>query len=578
MRLNKHFRLILGFLLFLNVASIIGILYAQYKGRVLDEANKGDADVPEVLWMTDRKIPEKVDLGAYLVAFSALQNQQWEIASDKYLQVLKTDPDNYTLGKEAYLLNVLMGRLDKIEDLAKSLNRFQQPGLLTEYVLATYAIKKQEWASFRTILERKKKHPVDDLLKPLLIAWSFAAENNVEGAYQALKTLKSKKEFIPYYAYHQGLISLWLKDEKRAHDSFTQFASDSLIVVSYLPEIQAFYAMRNAWNMDNPIYVQSQLLQAKQPATIELMRAEAVRPITPLLGIAEAFYNVSTALGGSAAAQESALLLNALSLHLRPQALLSLVWSAELLDAMGKPEIASYYYAQMKTGSQTLQFKQAINLIQKKRLTEALSILDKLKTTNQNSLSLWLILAGLYVDLNKWPQALEAYSHVISVPEFSQMPQPKQADIYFARAFIYDKLNESSVAEEDLRHALTLDPENALILNHLGYRWMEKNIDLQKGFALVKKAYKLRPLDPYIIDSMAFGYYAEGNYAKAVTLAEQSVDLMPQSSVANAHLGDIYAALGRKREAGFQYYKALKLKSDLTPDLEKELTKKVARK
>ena len=419
---------------------------------------------------------------------------------------------------------------------------------------------------------------MDELLKPLLLAWSFAAEEKSDEAYQTLEPLKAKAEFIPYYAYHKGLIGLLLKDDTAAKEGFSLLATNSLIVMSYLPEIQAFYAVRNAWNLDNPMFVQTQILQSKQPATVELMRSDPVRPMTPLLGMAEAFYNVSTALGSGSVAQESALLLNALSLYLRPQALLPLVWGAELLDAMGKPEIASYYYAQMKTSSQTLRFKQAINLIRKKQLSEALVVLDKLKPTNQDSLSLWLILAELYVDLNKWTQALDAYSHVILTSEFSKMPQNKQADIYFARAFIQDKLNESRAAEDDLQRALQLDPNNAMVLNHLGYRWMEKNINQAKGFELVKKAYSLKPLDPYIIDSMAFGYYCEKNYAKAVTLAEQSVDLMPQSSVANAHLGDIYAALGRDREAGFQYYKALRLKSDLTPDLEKELMQKIAQK
>jgi len=143
---------------------------------------------------------------------------------------------------------------------------------------------------------------------------------------------------------------------------------------------------------------------------------------------------------------------------------------------------------------------------------------------------------------------------------------------------VYDRLNRSDRIESDLQQALALNPKNAMVLNHLGYRWMEQNTNRTEGFELVKQAYQLKPLDPYIIDSMAYGYYCEGDYAKAVALAEQSVDLMPQSSVANAHLGDIYAALGRKREAGFQYYKALGMKADLTPDLEQELSKKIAQK
>ena len=179
-----------------------------------------------------------------------------------------------------------MGRLDKIEDLVKSLNSFEQPGLLAEYALAGYAAKKKDWTSFRAILKQKKKHPVDELLKPLLLAWSFVAEEKSDEAYQTLEPLKAKAEFVPYYAYHKGLIGLLLKNDTAAKEGFSLLATNSLIVMSYLPEIQAFYAVRNAWNLDNPMFVQTQILQSKQPATVELMRSYPVRPMTPLLGMA----------------------------------------------------------------------------------------------------------------------------------------------------------------------------------------------------------------------------------------------------------------------------------------------------
>ena len=75
---------------------------------------------------------------------------------------------------------------------------------------------------------------------------------------------------------------------------------------------------------------------------------------------------------------------------------------------------------------------------------------------------------------------------------------------------------------------------------------------------------------------MAYAFYRKADYQKALPLAEKTVDVMPQSSVANAHLGDIYAAMGRSREAQFQYHKALSLSYDLTPTLKASLTQKMA--
>ena len=578
MRVSRRLNLILCVLVLINIVCGTAVLYVQHQNRVAEKQVVSENKEPQLLWMTQRKMPDDIDIGSYLAASVAVQDQQWELAADKYLKVWAADPDNHALGKEAYLLNAILGRFDLLEGLAQTLNKVPQPALLTDYVLAGYAAKKQDWDHVRFVLQQKKSHPIDEFLKPLLIAWSFAAEKNKEAAYLALDSLQSNAELSPYYAYHKGLIALVLNDESVAKQSFELLGNRPLLIMSYLPEIQAFFAVRNEWNLNNPVYVQAQLLQAKQPATMELMRLAPVHNITPLEGVAESIYNVSTALGGGQSAQETALLLNALSLYLRPKALLPLVWGGELLDVMGKSDIASYYYDQLGASTPTLRFKFALNLIRRKQLKKALVVLDQLKATNQTNVSLWLLLGGLYMDLEQWRLAQKAYTHLISIDEFQQMAKDKQADVYFARSFLYDKTNESALAEADLQRALDLDPDNAMVLNHLGYRWIEQNTHREQGFELVKKAYQLKPADPYILDSMAYGYYCEGDYEKAVSLAEQSVDLMPQSSVSNAHLGDIYAALGRKREAGFQYYKALSMKADLTPELERELTKKIAQK
>ena len=169
---------------------------------------------------------------------------------------------------------------------------------------------------------------------------------------------------------------------------------------------------------------------------------------------------------------------------------------------------------------------------------------------------------------------MRAYTRILEIE--GETNRAYASDIYFARSFIYAAQKQDVLAENDLKKALELNPENPLLLNHLGYQWLEKDATLDQGFELVEKAYKLRGSDPNIIDSMAYAYYRKASYEEALPLAEKTVDIMPQSSVANAHLGDIYQALGRRRDAIFQYHKALALKYDLTPELKEELTQKIA--
>ena len=126
----------------------------------------------------------------------------------------------------------------------------------------------------------------------------------------------------------------------------------------------------------------------------------------------------------------------------------------------------------------------------------------------------------------------------------------------------------------DLKKAQTLDPENAMLLNDLGYHQLELGL-IDEGFDLVKKAHFKKPNDPYILDSLAFGYFKKGQFQIALPYAEKALDMMPQSALINAHLGDIYAGLKRFREAQFQYKKALDLKTDLSEEMLQQLTQKL---
>ena len=57
-------------------------------------------------------------------------------------------------------------------------------------------------------------------------------------------------------------------------------------------------------------------------------------------------------------------------------------------------------------------------------------------------------------------------------------------------------------------------------------------------------------------------HYLLGNYSQAVLILEKAVSLDPGSAVINDHLGDAYWRVGRKREARFQWSKALSVKDD----------------
>jgi len=74
---------------------------------------------------------------------------------------------------------------------------------------------------------------------------------------------------------------------------------------------------------------------------------------------------------------------------------------------------------------------------------------------------------------------------------------------------------------------------------------------------MLERAFKARPDDPQIIDSMGWALYKTGDLDGAVRTLEQAIDLMPNDPTVNDHLGDVYWVAGRKNEARFQWERAL---------------------
>jgi Flp pilus assembly protein TadD len=69
--------------------------------------------------------------------------------------------------------------------------------------------------------------------------------------------------------------------------------------------------------------------------------------------------------------------------------------------------------------------------------------------------------------------------------------------------------------------------------------------------------------------------YRLGRFEEAVPHLERALELLPQDAVLNDHLGDAYWAVGRQREARFQWRAALNFKPE--PDARAAIEQKLQR-
>ena len=124
-------------------------------------------------------------------------------------------------------------------------------------------------------------------------------------------------------------------------------------------------------------------------------------------------------------------------------------------------------------------------------------------------------------------------------------------------------MQEWDKAESDFRNALTINPDQANVLNYLGYSLIDRGEKLDEAMTMIEKAVSLQPESGYIVDSLAWGLFKLGKYETAIPHMEKAAELMPVDPIVTDHLGDLYWAVGRQLEAKFQWRRALSFDPEL---------------
>lgn len=120
--------------------------------------------------------------------------------------------------------------------------------------------------------------------------------------------------------------------------------------------------------------------------------------------------------------------------------------------------------------------------------------------------------------------------------------------LIYIQALINEQLGNASAFESGLRKLLARDPDNATILNALGYKLIEDETRLDEAEQLITKALELSPDDPAIIDSMGWVQYRLGNHSEAVKYLQQALEQLPDHEIA-AHLGEVLWVQGNREQA-----------------------------
>ena len=196
------------------------------------------------------------------------------------------------------------------------------------------------------------------------------------------------------------------------------------------------------------------------------------------------------------------------------------------------------------------------------RTDEAIDLLTEMSTNAGDDPGPDIALGDILRRHERWDEAVAAYDRAF---ERIGTPEQRHWQLFYTRGIVLERSKQWDRAEADFLQALEFEPDQPLVLNYLGYSWVEQGRNLERALEMIKTAVAKRPHDGYITDSLGWVYYRLGRYDEAVPELERAVELRPEDPVINDHLGDAYWKVGRRLEATFQWNRALGL--DPEPDL-----------
>jgi len=138
---------------------------------------------------------------------------------------------------------------------------------------------------------------------------------------------------------------------------------------------------------------------------------------------------------------------------------------------------------------------------------------------------------------------------------------PEQPELLYDYALTAEKLERYDVLESNLRKLIEVRPEHAHAYNALGYSLAERNTRLPEAKKLIEKALELAPEDYFIIDSMGWVLYRQGDLKGAAEQLRRAYLGRPDAEI-GAHLGEVLWVMGDRGEADRVWQESLKTAPD----------------
>jgi tetratricopeptide (TPR) repeat protein len=214
---------------------------------------------------------------------------------------------------------------------------------------------------------------------------------------------------------------------------------------------------------------------------------------------------------------------------------------------------AARVYGEVKSGEYYFegQLRLAVATAKQGSLAKARSLLRALPTENdQQHVQRMLAEEQVLRDAKEYREAYTVLSQGLE-----RLPGDK--DLLYARALAAERLNMLEAVETDLRAILQRDPKNVNALNALGYTLADRTNRYTEAQAFLMQALEQKPDDAFVLDSMGWLHYRQGNNSEALKYLRRALTVRGDAEIA-AHLGEVLWVTGDRSEAESVWTRALR--------------------
>jgi tetratricopeptide (TPR) repeat protein len=200
-----------------------------------------------------------------------------------------------------------------------------------------------------------------------------------------------------------------------------------------------------------------------------------------------------------------------------------------------------------------VQLTYARQLADSGKVDEALKLANAQLAGTPDDRDVYFTIADMNVRDKRWKDA----SEVLDKADALATKPEEKAFVAYYRGTVAERQKLFDQAEIEFRKGLQLAPDFAPIQNYLGYMLAERGQKLDEAIAMLKKAVTFDPQNGAYLDSLAWAYYKQGQYALAEDYERKAALRMSNDPTVLDHLGEIDAKSGKLSVAIDEWQRSL---------------------